>query len=378
VVQRLAEIEDGRLDVARSMHWTEVLVDIEPDNPALLRRLADAYRWFGRSDDQVRMLERALELASNEDDHHELIDLLLARRRYDELIRFYSAYAAKRPDAIEPHLGLFQAYLRSGKKEQALAELDQVVRRHPQGDQRSELAEEFFELRVQQLLSKGDFTSAVEVFKTRIAADPTNLALRLHFASIYGKREDEVAAAELKKLVALVPGSGPAWKAYAQRLSWISRPKEAAEAFARAVELLPSDPAIHRGLADSLSAIDRRAEALEQFRWLENKGVATNADRREMLALLSDLGKTDEALSIALEQIHRAPGQKEAYRILAHAAIHAKRCDRAYVALRQATERFPKDAEFWSLYGLCAKELSRTSEALDALGRASKLHKEAR
>jgi tetratricopeptide (TPR) repeat protein len=377
VIERLAEIEDGRLDVERSMHWTEVLAQIQPNNASLLRRLADAYRWFGRSDDEERMLERALETAGDEEDHHELIDLLLARRKYDELVRFYTAYAAKRPDAIEPHLALYQAYLRSGDKDRALSELEQVIRRHPE-DNRSELAQEFFELRVQQLLSRGQFEAAVDLFKARIAADPTDLSLRLHFASIYGKREDEIAAAQLKELVGLVPGSGPAWKAYAQRLSWTNRPREASEAFLRALELLPRDAVVHRGLADSLSAIDKKSEALEQFRWLDSKGLGTTADRREMLEILADLGRNEEAVSLALEQIRRAPGRKEDVRVLARAAVRAKRCDRAFDVLREATERFPRDPESWSLYGLCAKQLGHTSEALEALNKASKLHKEAR
>jgi tetratricopeptide (TPR) repeat protein len=381
VVARLAEVYDGLLDVERSMTWTEKLSKLRPDDAQTLQKLVNFYRWYGKTAELILALERYVDLSPSPDEHRELTDLLIAQKRFDQVIAYNQKYIERHPEAVEPHLALYQAYLHMGKTELALKELKEVMRIQPQAEETQELSEDkldladkLFELRIQELVASGDGEAAIKLYRARIAQNPTSIPLRLHLAELYGKHTDEVAAQELKEVTKLTPNAYPAWKALGLRYAWTGKPKEAIEAFERAVALEPDQIATRRALAEQYAWSDRHKDAVEQYRWIvAHQG--TQQDRAALVASLVELKRYAEAIPEAKELVKRSP-KKENYRLLAKAAIAAKKCSAVMSELEDLTRRFEDDSEAWSLFGLCAKQEGRQQEALEALDKASKLHAE--
>jgi predicted Zn-dependent protease len=377
VYERLAEIADSLLDLKATLRWTEALAKLRPDDPGLLVRLAEYYRWFGRQPELVATLTALVRLAPDRaEEHQELIEEQLFAGRAEELVAFETAFLTAHPDALLPHLALFRAHLARGASDRALAELELLSKLKGTSAEEKEQIEELFRAHAQRLARGGRSKEAEALYRARIAESPTDLELRLELAELYGsgRRADEVAAAELKELLRLAPDALPAWKAYADRLSALEHAGDAAAALARAVELAPEEPGLHRKLARELALAGKRREAIAQHRWLIAHDKATPADKSAMVELLLELGTPGEAVAPALALAKGAPDDLSVHRTLAHAAIAAKRCGDALPLLRAFAERRSVDSEPWSLYGLCAKQVGMNAEALEALRRAARLH----
>jgi tetratricopeptide (TPR) repeat protein len=380
ILSQLAEVADCTLDLEGKLRWTEALAKLHPNDAGVLAKLINLYRWFDRQEDLIRVLERHLILKSTPEEHQELTELLVAKKRFGEISAYYGQYAAEHPSAVEPHLAMYQAHLQNDAPKEALEELKLITQLQgtEEGDagERSEaieLADRLLEVRAKELAASGGMDAAVKLYRVRIAQNPTSVELRLKLAELYGERADEIAANELSEVVRLAPGSPAAWKTLARRLSWTGKTKEAADAFSRAVQLSPDDAPLRRALAQQLGWANRRKEAVAQYRWLESKGRLRIADRAAMAELLSDMGDAKEALAAARELVAKQPKAKS-YKLLAHAAIASSRCSEVIAELKEATDRFSDDSEMWSLFGLCAKKSGLHDEAIRALERASKLH----
>lgn len=376
VIDRLVRISESLLDLERTLIWTERIARIEPDNPAVLRRLVNYYRYFNRTDFLIETLEHHLEIESVPEEHRELTRLLLSLHRYQGLIDYYRERAKKDPEALEPHLALYQAYLDTKAIGLALVELDTITKLKPDS---TELVDDLFDMRAKRLLRAGQIDEAVKLYRARIAENPKSIRLRLKLAELYGTGAgaDKAAIAELEELVKVAPGSLPGWTALAERLSWAGRSKESAAAYQKAVILSPKNTNLHRALAQQLAWSNQRREALEHYRWLDAHG-GNEADRAALIEILVELHSYPEAIATGLELVRKSPDRKDYYRLLAEAAVASKRCGDVFAALTEMTRRLQEDSETWSLYGLCAKQLGRTAEARDALQKANKLHREQR
>jgi tetratricopeptide (TPR) repeat protein len=380
VVARTAEVYDGLLDIERSMLWTEKLSELRPSDAAIVQRLVSYHRWFGRTDRLIAALKRYVELVPSPDEHRELTDLLIANHRLDEVIAFNAKYAEKNPDAVEPHLALYRAYLHTDKPDLALLELKAVMRLEPEGEDadlgeedRIDLADKLFDLRVQELVGSGDTRAAIQLYRARIDQNPTSVALRLRLAELSGEGADAAAAKELEALVELAPDSYAGWRALGYRRIWLGRTKSAADAFARAVALAPEKLGTRRALAEALSELGRTEDALAHWRWLSAHGGGAR-DGAELVEALVALGRSAEALPEAKALVRRAPGSKDYARLLAKTAMAAKKCGEVMAELNELVRRFAEDSESWSLYGLCAKQAGLDKEAVEALEKAARLH----
>jgi DNA-binding SARP family transcriptional activator len=373
VLRRLVDIEDSLLMVDATRAQLERLAQVTPGDQALLRRLADHYRWNGMTEPLLRTLLALVRTTAAPPERLELVDILQANRRYDELIAWLAPNIARMPEQVELRIALYEAYARSGRTRQALAELRRLIDLAPERlellrDWADALAaqgriddavalyrqriaragapaqaealrrelDDLYGAEIERRLLASDRAGAVRLARAQVAAAPFDVGLRLALADLYGASADQVAVRELQDLVARAPTDLVARRALAQAFEWTNQP----------------------------------AGALEQYRFLARSG-GNDGDREELVRLLLDAEQGPEALAVA----HKLRPSPEHRHLLGLAAHAAHQWDIAIVELLAWTAQHPDDQAAWQALVEAATESGRPDLALRALGHVR--HKEA-
>jgi tetratricopeptide (TPR) repeat protein len=399
VLRRLVEIEDSLLRIRQVIPRLEALDRVTPEDEDVLLRLVDHYRWFGDTEKLVETLGRLVRVTDREEIRAEFLEILLANRRYDQIIEFYKTNMEAMPNQLEARFALYEAYVRTERLDEAIVQLeialsidpsrvdvlselrDQLVTLNRWQDAidlykqrlafdpgnpklRAELSE-MYQITADSLVEQGKSESARKQFYERIELAPKDLELRLEYASMFGsRREDAVGITEIKKLLRLSTNSAGAWLAMAERESWSDHPAEAAAAYARVHDLRPKDAAIHRTLANHLLWAEKYDEALTEFRLIFKKG-GTMADRATIVELLLDKDKGKEAYNL-VKPLLSSPTVKNR-QLFAYVAARSGHCDEAIPELQVITERQPRNLEAWESIYECATTEKNPSVALKAL-----------
>jgi tetratricopeptide (TPR) repeat protein len=407
ILARLVEVEDSQLRVDRVIPRLEALAAARPQDPRVLRRLADHYRWFGMDEELILALRRLITLGDSPDERTELIDILLAKRRYDDIIAIFSRDIDKMPNPVDAHLALVQAFVRTGRVDEAIAELEILIQLEPgrlehlreladqlvaqdrfdeaiglyrariDADPRNpalngELAD-LYETAIDRMMASGQRTEALLLFRKRIAIEPTDVSLRLAFADMHGKNTHRVAIAELEELLRLAPRKVAGWSALGERRSWAHDLPGAIAAYQRALALAPDDAEARRALAQHLLWTHREADAMAQYRLLVD-GPGNATDRAALVEILLDRELGKEALAYA-RGLRSAGASLRQRRLFGLAAGAADECALALPALQYATRHNRDDVEAWYTLGQCATRLDKPEEALEALRHSQRIRR---
>lgn len=399
VLSRLVEIEDSLLHVRQVIPRLEALDRVSPGDRDVLLRLVDHYRWFGENEKLLETLGRLLRLSDRPEERAEFLEILLANRRYDQIIEFYKRNMESMPNQLEARFALYEAYVRTDRIDEAVAQLeiafsidpsrvdvlselrDQLVALNrwddaidlykdrlafdPGNQELREELSEMYQITADALTSQGESDAARERFYARIELDPKDLELRLEYASMYpADREDAVAVSEIKKLLKVTPNNSAAWLAVAERESWSNHPAEAAAAYAKVHALRPGDSGVHRRLANHLLWAEKYDEALTEFRAIFKKG-GTMADRATIVELLLDKDKGKEAYSL-VKPLLSSPTLKNR-QLFAYVAARSGNCAEAIPQLQWLTERQPRNLEAWESIYECATSERNPNLALTSL-----------
>lgn len=410
VLSRLVEIEDSLLHVRQVIPRLEALARVAPNDPEVLTRLSDHYRWFGENEKLVETLGMLVRLGDLPEVRAEFLEILLANRRYEELIEFYKTYMDTMPNQLEARLALYEAYIRTGRIDEAVQELEIALSIDPSRievlrelrDQllfldrwddaialykdrltvdpsnrklRAELSE-MYQITADELSEQGKSKEAREQFHKRIELAPKDLGLRLEYAAMHrSRKEDRVAIEEVKNLLKRAPNQVEAWKVLAERLSWTNKPAEAAEAYAKVHSFDPADTSVQRALAHHLLWAEKQDEALEHFRAIVKSG-GTMADRATLVDLLLDKNRVAEAYGLVWPLL-RSPTTRNR-QLFAFAAAGSGHCADAIPQLRWLTDHQPQNRDAWySLYE-CATSERDPALALKALRVVQRLRKKSR
>ncbi len=399
VLQRLVEIEDSLLRIRQVIPRLEALDRVSPDDQDVLLRLVDHYRWFGDTEKLVETLGRLVRVTDNPEIRAEFLEILLANRRYEQIIEFYKTHMETMPNQIEARFALYEAYIRTERLDEAIVQMEIALSIDPSRvDVLSELRD--------QLVALNRWDDAIDLYKQRLAFDPGNaklraelsemyqvtadtltelgksetarlqfykrielapkdLELRIEYASMFPRgREDAVGITEIKKLLRITPNNAAAWLAVAERESWSDNAAEAARAYAKVHKLRPGDTTVHRALANHLLWANKYDEALTEFRAIFKEG-GTMADRATIVELLLDKDESREAYKL-VKPLLRSPTVKNR-QLFAYVAARSGHCDEALPELRWLTERQPRNLEAWEGIYECATTDRNPSVALKAL-----------
>jgi tetratricopeptide (TPR) repeat protein len=220
----------------------------------------------GDGEELIRQRQRALALAPRDfGRHHELIDLLLQRQKY-ELALHYLEEAMNR----FPHSGLFPyirgaTLTRSGRAADAIPYFDQALAESALVRHQYVGGEFYFEFGM-AAEQAGLYERAAELFKKAIDIDPANAARACNYLGyMWVERNENLTEAEdlIRRALEAEPNNG----AYLDSLGWLHyRRGQYAQALVlllRASELLPEpDSVVYEHIADTYRALGRLPEAL--------------------------------------------------------------------------------------------------------------------
>jgi tetratricopeptide (TPR) repeat protein len=265
-----------------SVDFYKKALELEPDSPVILERLAEIYAESQHIRDAVIQAQKALKLDPDNIDAHRLLARIYVRTLGDmnagqvqqenlaKALEQFQAVLRIDPRDTEAALWLARLY----RFENQPADAEKVLRGILQHDPDHEPALE----QLSQLLIDEDRSQEAIALLTQAAGDSASPELSDLLGDAYSHAKD-----------------------YAR----------AEAAYRKSVEADPDDPSHRHGLAQALLAQDKYADALEQFQKLSQLEPGTAENYLRMAQLDRRLGQFDQAESSLLRAKQLAPGNLE-------------------------------------------------------------------
>ncbi len=302
------------------------------------RVLAAFHRFRGDDESAAAALDEAVRLAPAD------AATRLARgralgdlRRFDEALADLEFAARDAGHAVEAATLRGRWLVRAGRPDEAVKIWRELVEAHPQDEG---LREDLVELQLGEGMTDAAVGSARELVEA--TADPYQRALRhLRLAGILKQAGRPDEAAEAYRRILAVAGDG----------SWLER-----EVLAQAAALFP-----RHGGGDAWRAF------LEELREEHPQRVAL---KKELARSLFAAGSTDEGLAMFREVLRVLPGNREAREELVAMLQEAGRFQEAADEISSLLESAPDDAALWERLAVLRKHLDDQAGAREAVDEA--------
>jgi tetratricopeptide (TPR) repeat protein len=267
-----------------------------PQSPQLHDELGVVLARQARYPEAVLLFERALKLDSKlPHTRRRLGDALTACGRGAEADRLYAEYLAQDPDRRVVADAAEQ--LRAGRRKEAIAALDAVVRRNP--DQIDALR--LLALALMDEPARADDIEALLRRVTELA--PDYVAAWNDLGSLYVKSRKWLKGADAFRTASgLDPRNAPAWAGLGDALAQAGCPGPAVEAYQRTLELNPGNAHAHMALAHVLKDLGQQAQSVAAYR----AAIALRPDLGEAywsLANLKTFRFTDADIASMQQQV---------------------------------------------------------------------------
>jgi tetratricopeptide (TPR) repeat protein len=188
-----------------------------------------------------------------------LADALAACGRGTDADQLYAQYFAQDPDRQTIADGA--AHLQAGRKQEAIAAFEGVLRRNP---------DHIDALRMLALALAGDATTAddAEALLRKVTSlAPDYTAAWINLGTLLIEQKKWVKGVEsFRTATRLAPANAAAWFGLANALAKATYPEESVAAYSRAVELDPGDANAQLGLAHVLKAVGKQDQAIAAYR----------------------------------------------------------------------------------------------------------------
>jgi putative PEP-CTERM system TPR-repeat lipoprotein len=268
-----------------------------------------------------------------------LVMTRLARGETAESFSSLKAISAQSNDTYAD-LALVSAHLKRGEYDAALAAVDVVARKLPEGATAPDL-------RGRVLATKGDLAGARAAFEQALARDPASVATHLSLNEIdFREKRPEQALARLDKALTSQPGNSALLTARAHVLERSAAPvEEVKTALAAAVQAAPADVGARVAQVDALLRAKQYKEALIAAQAADaaipgDLGILDALGRAQALA-----GDTQQAIGTFRRITNIEPGLPQPH--LRLAAMHRDQgnTSAAIASLRRAVELDPDQVQ---------------------------------
>ena len=271
----------------------------------------------------------------------------MAKKDFAAAVDAYRQYLLKRPDDAIAHFQLGYAFTALARPADAKPEYERAIQLNPN------MAEAYENLGLTLLPT--DPAAATTPLRQAIELRRDSAPMIWALGKAYEASGKLTEAIEQYKAASELPGAGPEiQESLGFALLQTGSVREAEAAFHSALESNPvgmSQAQAHLGLAEVHRANKELAAATSEFRtYLEVRPIDAGA-RRELAAVLADLGKNDEALA----ELDRAgtPATEPLSALMLRSRIYyeAKRYDDAILVLNRAAALAPKDPDVFARLG---------------------------
>ncbi|HEV7432198.1 MAG TPA: tetratricopeptide repeat protein, partial [Steroidobacteraceae bacterium] len=231
-----------------------------PNSAQLHDELGNVLTRQGRHAEAIVLFERALVLdPSLPHTRKRLADALVAAGRESEADRFYAEYIAQDPDRRVIAEGV--EHLQAGRKEEAIAAFEGVLRRVP----------DHIDAMRMLALALGREPRGVgdaEALLLRVTERAPEFAEAwINLAALYLREKKWVKSAEaFLTATKLEPTNGKAWAGLGDALAQGGHPEQGVEAYQTTVNLDPSNAYAQMGLAHVLKAVGRQEQSVDAYR----------------------------------------------------------------------------------------------------------------
>ncbi|MFE1551629.1 tetratricopeptide repeat protein [Streptomyces sp. NPDC058718] len=423
VVLGIADLLSRRSEQASADRLLNLALDAGAEDPAIAERL-------GRSLQEASQPDRAADAFTQAG------MWFGAGRTPDEALRCFDLALALVSDHIGAMIGRSYALHDLGRHEEALAAVEHTLERHPASAEAQAYAaqllgslgrvEEAFrlledgfthsgevpELRAalaRVLLSAGSAGEALTVVEALLAELPTDVELRRLKArilrhldrpeaaieilsgllaenaaipddrldmidTVIGMGEYERALTETEHALLFVPENPGLLGRRALILTQLERFEEALDAASHAVALDRSEPTALQAEGVALFQLGRAEDALQPFRRLLSLSADSFDIRQQVIDLLINLGRLDEADSLVAEGLRIHGEDPRLLTAQGHIAIRREAYEDALAPLETAALRLEETAEAEADKGAAAGVYLWLGEAMRMLGRNTEAH----
>jgi len=186
----------------------------------------------GRVDEALAILDRLAKVGIASFDEQKLRGaILLKKRRYEEAIKSYEAVLRMVPHFDQLYVGIAEAYLELGRKDEARDALERGLKIEPENPL-------LLTAKGGLLQRLGDLQGARAILEGARTADRADARVRVQLAEVYrALGESERALEELQAATRLEPSSVQAFTEYGEALAAAGRKREAIAALRIALKL---------------------------------------------------------------------------------------------------------------------------------------------
>ncbi len=218
------------------------------------------------------------------------------------------------------------------------------------------------------------FDEAAQALERIVAQHPGFAEARAALAESALQRNEPLRARALAEQALAGGAHAPACHyLLARALGALGETDAAIEAYRRVIALQPGSPPAYNNLGNQLNAAGRHAEAIEAL----EKAIALRPDYALAHFNLGNALRKANRMNDAIAAYRRAleidPGYLDALSNLANVLKEAGRPGQALAAARRALEIDPRRAEGWNNLAVVLKDLDRVDEAIAAYRRSLEL-----
>lgn len=253
-----------------------------------------------------------------------LAEVLAANRKWDEAIAAARDAQTLAPDSFETAYLTCEIVFKSGRYDEALAELERVGKLAVEPAEKARV----LDLETECRFYRGNLAADIAELEGRLKANAdapasAKLAHLQLFARLYDR-----AAASARAALAGDPSSAPAERTLAAALEFSGNLAEAGEAYAKLADL---DPRSRSEALETAARIDLKLGKLDRAKECVRKLIDQAPLRRDYRELYASFciqgGDVEEGLRTLRESAVAHPDEPEALLVLADALAHAYRFD---------------------------------------------------
>jgi tetratricopeptide (TPR) repeat protein len=230
------EYEEGNLK--RALPYFEQYAKNHPEDTTVQEILFDIYKKENDTEAAYGKAVSLLELDSSGGDVYEFVfEYLEKRGEYDQLIPILETGLKKNPEKIRLNEYLAMAYLKSGKVDLGVKEIEKLLRKERK--QAAPLLHELFEI----LVARKNYSAIVNIMKKALTADPENIVLREYLIFAYLKTgKENLAISEMEEILKQKPDDMELWLQLARLSEKKGQIPKAVKAYRRVLDLSPEHP----------------------------------------------------------------------------------------------------------------------------------------
>jgi len=230
------EYEEGNLKNA--LPYFERYAENHPEDTTVQEILFDIYK---KENDTAAAYRQALILMKLDSSEMDIYDFFFEyfkkKGEYDQLISILETGLKKHPDRIRLNEYLATAYLKAGKVDSGISEIEKLLK--DERKQAAPLLHELFEI----LVAQKNYSAIIDIMKKALKVDPENIILREYLIFAYLKTGKEtLAISEMEAILKQKPDDMELWLQLARLSEKKNLIPKAIKAYQRVLELSPEHP----------------------------------------------------------------------------------------------------------------------------------------